>query len=208
MSFQQQPPLISTVSDYHKIPITFINDPATVSVPSSWVSNRPQHPFDSDNVDYYKHRPITNLPTPIYPYPEDVLRPFLQSHTPCLYQHYIPHSDIDMTDHTVDWPCGCKQPKTLQLTTSTCNLLFPHICHDSPHTPLAKLCPQCRLGHGAADQDNITPIAYITHDYKWYKIKTRRFGKALTKVIPTKRSKHGRKLFLTDRKKRRNGRAR
>ena len=60
MSFQQQPPMISTVSDFSKVPVRFIDDTSTVSVPASWVSNRPQHPFDSDNADYYKHR-LPNL---------------------------------------------------------------------------------------------------------------------------------------------------
>jgi hypothetical protein len=207
MSFQQQPPMISTVSDFSKVPVRFIDDTSTVSVPASWVSNRPQHPFDSDNADYYKHR-LPILPTAIYPYPEDVLGSYLRSHTPCLYQHYIPHPDMDMTYHTIDWPCGCKHPKTLQLTDTTTNRLFPHICHDTPTTSLAKLCPQCRLGHGSVDHALLTPLAFITHNMLWYKVKTRRFGEALTKVTHTKRSNCGRKLFLTDRKKRRNGRAR
>ena len=210
MSFQQQPPSSDIITNYDHLPITWLYDPPTLRVPTSWNTTPPQHPFNSDNAEHYRNHPYNNLPRPIYPFPSPAIHSALDKANLCLYTHYIPHSDIDMSDHTIDWPCGCRLPTTKQLSQFVCNILFPHTCHDTPRTLIQHLCPQCRLGHGIRNCSTLTPIAYIYHGDEWYKVKPRMFGEALTrnKAPPKKRSQSGRKTFLTDRKRRRNGRKR
>ena len=209
MSYHQQPCIMKTPTNPFRIPYTSTIDSGELRLPSSWSYTPLQNPFDSSNPSHYKYPSTINNTTPKHPFSESILSTCLHT-SPCTYQHYIPHPDIDMSQHTIDWPCGCTRPTTLQLNTTNILTLFPHICHCVPNTPAHQLCPQCRLGHGLpSQQSSVTPIAYIVDHDKRYKVKARRYGpRSPPPKRQRKRSNCGPKMALTDRKGRRNGRKR
>ena len=200
-----------TFTDFSHLPYADIDDPEELRLPLSWANTPLQNAFNSSDPLHYRHPSTINNTTPLHPFSKYILFTCLSTHTPCVFQHYIPDSSIDMTKYTIDWPCGCTRPKTLQLTLTDCQTLFPHICQDTPTTPLNQLCPQCRLGCVAwpALRSSLTPIAYLALGSKWFRIKARRYGE---RTPPPKskrrRSQCGSRTPLTDRKYLRSGRKR
>lgn len=209
MCYHQQPPMMKTITNLSRIPHSSIDDPDELYLPSSWSHTPLQNPFDSTDPLHYRHPSTINNTKPKHPFSKLILSTYLNTY-PCVFQHYLPHPNIDMSKHTIDWPCGCTRPKTLQLTTTDCLTLFPTICHCVPNTPAHQLCPQCRLGHSAIRPFScVTPIAYIVEGTKWFKIKARSYGPKDGPPKPSKkRSNCGPRTALTDRKGRRNGRKR